>query len=111
MPQEDRVANSGYHSCQLSCLLALSENLSVNELSLTAAAELLLMKTELGWGREVATDISITDLCCPYLKFRNFVSKCFSVGCMPRVNIRGLGCLLPSLGEDLLISLFCPVRN
>ena len=70
-----------------------------------------MMKIAPGWGREVATNISITDLCCPYLKFRNFVSKCFSVGCMPRVNFRGLECVLPSLGEDLLISLLCRVRN
>ena len=70
-----------------------------------------MMKIEPGWGREVAPNISIPDLCCPYLKFWNFVSKCFSVGCMPRVNFRGLECLLPSLGEDLLISLLYHGRN
>ena len=54
MPQEDRVANSGFHSCQLSCLLALSENLSVNELSLTAAAELFFSKASLDYEEDRA---------------------------------------------------------
>ena len=54
MPQEDKVANSGSHSCQLSCLLALSENLSVNELSLTAAAELLFSKASLKYDEDSA---------------------------------------------------------